>query len=359
VPGDREQLLREYRAYDAKVDIVSAFEVFFRESTSLPQTVAHFERFARYRAADGEIVTPDFTVLFIDRTVLICEISNLARAEGSLESLLHQIGRYDTLAQAPSGPRAGGGHDLVDVEAVDVLVLVPDGESNAAIDRIDQAIEERRFGYAPRQRPTVMGWSFDVAGSRYIFKYDDRSNNPRPRTHGRTPSLTGWLQDNHDTLRCPAERLAPLKVRHRFMNDRPPGLYMATILWLDALPAAASPKVPPVDLEIKAADLAEYLRTSYGWGDVNAVSIGLEFLQRGGLVRQTADGWAVELKEVASSSGEVHAELLRRYLAKPKGPVTSADREQAAERAARDQEERERNEQGQGELQLEEPDLSE
>jgi hypothetical protein len=83
----------------------------------------------------------------------------------------------------------------------------------------------------------------------------------------------------------------------------------------------------------------------------------MEFLQRGGLVRQTSDGWAVELKEVASSSGEVHAELLRRYLAKPKGPVTSADREEAAKRAAREQEERERNEQGQGELQLEEPEL--
>jgi hypothetical protein len=155
---------------------------------------------------------------------------------------------------------------------------------------------------------------------------------------------------------CSAERLAPLKVRHRFMNDRPPGLYMATILWLDALPASASPEVAPVDLHVKPADLADYLRTSYGWGDVNALNIGMEFLQRGGLVRQTSAGWAVELKEVASSSGEVHAELLRRHLAKPRGPVTAADRDEAAERAARDQEERERNERGQGELQLEEPE---
>lgn len=354
--GDRDQLLREYRDYDAKVDTVSAFEVFFRESTSLPKTVVHFERFPRYRAPDGEFVTPDFTVLFTDGTLLVGEISRLAREEGSLEKLLHQIGRYDTLTQAPSGPRGGGGHELVDVKAVDVLVLVPDGESNAAIDRINEAIDEGRYGYAPSQRPTVMGWSFDAAGSRYIFKYDDRSNNPRPRTHGRQPSLTSWLEGAHDTLVCSAERLAPLKVRHRFMNDRPPGLYMATILWLDALPAAASPEVPPVDLNVKAADLAEYLRTSYGWGDVNAVDIGMDFLQRGGLVRQSSDGWAIELKEVASSSGEVHAELLRRHLAKPKGPVTAADRKEAAERATRDQEERVRNERGQSELRLEEPE---
>lgn len=285
-------------------------------------------------------------------TLLVGEISKLAREERSLEDLLHQIGRYDTLTQAPSGPVAGGGHTLLDVEAVDVLVLIPDGVSNAAIDRIDQAIEERRYDYAPRQRPTVMGWSFDVAGSRYIFKYDDRSNNPRPRTHGRDPSLTSWLQGAHDTLSCPAARFAPHKVRHRFMNDRPPGLYMATMLWLDALPAAASPQVPPVDLAVSAADLAAYLRESYGWGDTDAVNSGLDFLQRGGLVRPTATGWAIELKEVATSHEEVHAELMRRHLARPTSPVTAADREQAAKCAARDQNERERNERGQGELKL-------
>jgi hypothetical protein len=350
VPSDREQLLREYRDYDAKVDIVSSFEVFFRESTSLPATVAHFERFPRYTAPDGEQVTPDLTVLFNDGTLLVGEISKLARDERSLEDLLHQIGRYDTLTRAPSGPLPGGGHELVDVEAVDVLVLVPDGESNAAIDRIDQAIAKRRYGYSPQQRPTVMGWSFDAAGSRYIFKYDDRSNNPRPRTHGRDPSLTSWLQGSHDTLSCPAARLTPVKVRHRFMNDRPPGLYMATMLWLDALPAVASPQVPPVDIEVNAADLAAYLRESYGWGDVNAVKAGLEFLQRGGLARPTADGWAIELKEVATSREEVDAELLRRHLARPTGPVTAADREEASARVARNQKERKRNERRQSEL---------
>lgn len=297
-------------------------------------------------------MTPDFTVLFGDGTLLVGEISNLAREERSLEDLLHQIGRYDTLPQAPSGPLAGGGHTLNDVEAVDVLVLVPDGESNAAIDRISAAIEERRHGYAPHQRPTVMGWSFDVANSRYIFKYDDRSRNPRPRTHGRTPTLTSWLLEQDDTVRCPASRFGPVKVRQRFMNDRPSALYMATILWLDALPATAGPQIPPVDLQVSAAELATYLRASYGWGDTDAVVGGLSFLQRAGLARPNERGRAIELKEVAASLGEVHAELLRRYLARPSGPVTSADRDQSSERVAYEREERERNEQRQESLEL-------
>jgi hypothetical protein len=352
VPSDRERLLREYREYDARVDIVSCFEVFLRESKDLPATVEHFERFPSYQAPDGREATPDFTVLFKDRTLLVGELSKLALEEHSLEALLHQIGRYDTLTQAPGGQLAAGGHTLLDIEAVDVLVLVPDGESNAAIDRIDQAIKACRYGYAPRHRPTVMGWSFDASGSRYIFKYDDRSNNPRLRTHGRDPSLTSWLQRAHDTLRCPAARFAPVKLRHRFMNDRPPALYMATILWLDALPAAAQPHGPPVDLEVSAADLATYLRQSYGWADTDAVDRGLAFLQRGGLARPTANGWTIEFKEIASSREEVHTELLRRYLARPTGPVTAGDREQEADRRTRGRDERERHRQDQEELEL-------
>ncbi len=352
MPSDREQLLREYKEYDAKADIVSCFEVFFCQAETLSATVVHFERFPRYAAPDGHQVTPDFTVLFKDDTLLVGEISNLAREEHSLEDLLHQIGRYDSLAEAPSGPLGGGGHTLTDIRAVDVLVLVPEGESNAAIDRMNAAIEERRYDYAPRQRPTVMGWSFDVAGSRYIFKYDDRTNNPRTRTHGRNPSLTSWLEGQHDTLRCPASRFGPVKIRQRFMNDRPSGLYMATILWLDALPAAADPEVPPVDLEVTAADLAAYLRVSYGWGDTDAVNSGLAFLQHAGLARPTASGWAIELKEVATSREELHSELLRRHLAHPTGPVTATDRNQIAVRAARNKDERERNKQGQRSLEL-------
>jgi hypothetical protein len=44
--------------------------------------------------------------------------------------------------------------------------------------------------------------------------------------------------------------------------------------------------------------------------------------------------------------------LLRRYLARPKGPVTAADRKHAAERADRAREAVERNKQAQSELEL-------
>lgn len=55
------------------------------------------------------------------------------------------------------------------------------------------------------------------------------------------------------------------------MNDRPPAIYTPTLLWLDAFPAVAHPDVPPLDLVVEPAGMAQWMRTHYGWGDANAV----------------------------------------------------------------------------------------
>jgi hypothetical protein len=352
-PEGPERLIREYRDYDARCDVVSCFEVYFTEARQMVETVEHFDRFPRFDGADGQPVKPDFTVRFRDGTMLVGEISRLARNDESLESLLHQIGRYDALTKGPSAAAAGGGHELAPTEAVDVLLLVPSGEANAARDRIDEAIREKRYDYVPTVRPCVLGYSYDDATSRYVFTYDDRSGNPRPRSHGRKPSLETWLLANSDTLTCPSERFSRITAIKRFMNDRPPAFYTATLLWLDALPALAHPEVPPVDVAVTPAQTAEWLRTHYGWGDVIAVRAALDFLQRAGLARQRKDDWLVALKAIANSKEEVRRELADRYLAKPRGPVTASDRQERDERRDRDREEADQNQRRQEPLNLE------
>jgi len=338
-----ERLIREHREYDLRCDVVSCFEVYFTQARGLSETVAHFERFPRFTARDGNPVTPDFTVRFTDATMLVGELSNLARAEESLESLLHQLGRYDGLDEGPSAPRAAGGHELAAVSAVDMLVLVPTAEANAARDRIDAAIEEGRYGYAPVVRPSVLGYSRDEANNRFVFTYDDRSNNPRPRSHGRAPSLETWLIGNYDTLTCPSSLFSPITAVRRFMNDRPPAFYTATLLWLDALPALAAPELPPTDVTVTPGQIAHWLRTNYGWGDTNAVRGALEFLARAGLARQRQEDWIVALKTIANSKEEVRRELADRYLARPRGPVTAGDRRAQQQRRNRHREEAAQN----------------
>lgn len=318
----------------------------------MAETVAHFERFPEFLAPDGRPVTPDFTVRFKDRTMLVGEITNLARNQESLASLLHQVGRYDTLQHGPSAPLAGGGHALAPVDAVDVLLLLPSGEANAARDRTEEAVADEDDEYRPKTRPCVLGYSYDDSASRYVFTYDDRARNPRPRSHGRAPSLETWLLGRSDTLTCPSERFGPVTAIKRFMNDRPPALYTATLLWLDALPALAQPDVPPLDVPVAPAAMALWLRENYGWGDADAVRSALEFLGRAGLARQRQNDWVVALKPIANSHEEVQRQLADRYLARPRGPVTAADRREGAERRERAREEADRNQREQQPLDL-------
>jgi len=192
-------------------------------------------------------------------------------------------------------------------------------------------------------RPCVLGYVYDDTSSRFVFTYDDRAGNPRPRSHGRDPSLETWLIRNSDTLTCPSERFSRITAVKRFMNDRPPAFYTATLLWLDALPAIAYPELPPVDVAVTPAKTAAWLRANYGWGDANAVRLALEFLERAGLARQRRADWVVALKPVANSKEEVRRELADRYLSRPRGPVTAEDRAQREQRIERERHEAEEN----------------
>jgi len=314
---DREDLIREHAAYDARCDAVSCFEVFFGRSASMTPTVGHFERFPCFAGADGQDATPDFTVFFRDGSLLVGE------------------------QHGPSAPRTGGGHDLAPVSEVDVMVLIPNAEANFARDRINAAIQDAEHDYDPENRPTVLGYAYEDVSGRFVFTYDDRAGNQRPRAHGREPSLASWLEGQSDTLFCASRHFAPVTVARRFMNDRPPPSYAATVLWLEILPALADE--PQSDLEVTPAEVAEWMRRTYGWGKASIAQEGLEFLARANLARQRERDWVVALKEIASGREEVRRELVDRYLARPRGPVTAADRREQSERRQRN---REQSEQG-------------
>ena len=78
-PIDPDKLIADYKLYDRSVDVVSAYHWLFTETEGLPSTVAHFERYPKIEHSDGNVATPDFTVLFDDGTGIAAEIANLAR----------------------------------------------------------------------------------------------------------------------------------------------------------------------------------------------------------------------------------------------------------------------------------------
>ena len=346
--ADATEQLTEYKAYDRRCGVVSSFQVFFDKAEGLSDTVRHFERFPRYEGADGNEVTPDFTVLFEDGTLLIAEIANLARTDGSLDDLLHQLTRYAKLIEGPSARRPHGGHDLSGVAATDLLVLTPIDTMNAMCDRIDEAIVNGKV--SPAVRPTILGYSYDDATQRFVFNFTDRATNPRLLAHGREPSLDSWLAGQADTLYCGVKHFGRVQAAHRFMNDAPPKLYMAVALWLDVLPGLRTdPMASSEELLVKVADIAERLRDRHGYGDSTAVGHGLEFLREADLARPRREDWKVFMKQIARGAhDEVRDELLRRVQRKPSGAAASADERAAArERREHDEETRMANEEAQ------------
>lgn len=331
--GREQELLNEYYAYDRLVDIVAVAEVWFAGSEGIAPTVDWFERFPQYRHPDGDDVTPDFTVLFKDGTALIGELSSLSLREESLDSLCHQIGRYDGLRQVPSGPAGPDGQPLADVTDVDVVVFMPHRVANPGAGRIDRAITDEQHFYEPQERPVIIGWSYDPTENSYTFSRDASANNPRPRDHSRDVGLGSWLDGHYDTLRGIPLHFAPRKLRGRFMNDAPPPLYTATVLWAETLKDMLRDEdlAPPQDIQTSAESIAAFMRRQYGFGTTRVAERALRFLETARLASESGQGWTVHYRELRRTHRETVEALITRYLSPSRGPAQPADAQPSAE----------------------------
>lgn len=309
-----DPLWTEYYQYDQRVDIVSIAEVWFTRSKGLPPTVSHFERFPRIDHPDGNPATPDFTVLFNDGTALAAELSHLALQEGSLDDLAAQLLRYDLLPRVPSEPR-GSQRPMQDVKDIDVVVFTPLNVANAACDRLAAAIDDDGHTYTPRKPPMVLGYTLDRDTQTYTFVRPTRAKNQLLEVYGRDPSLSKWLETGNDTLRGLPRRFLPVKAQARFMNDSPPALYTATVLWGTLLPSylAELGKVAPVDLDFTVDQLAERMRRDYGFGRNRDVLAALEFLKVARLAEEGASAWAVYFRDLGNIERDISQALLREY----------------------------------------------
>lgn len=297
-------------------------------ATGIRDTVAHFERYPTIEHADGVKATPDFTVLFGDGTAYVGELTNLARGRASIDSLCHQIGRYNSLDRVPAAGKA-----TVKVSAVDVIVFVPQGEANAAVARLAEAMNDPEHFYSPGRFPTVFGWSFERERTRYVFSLARGEANQRPRGHGREDSIEKWMAEgsNPDTLTGLPEHFMRFKVQNRFMNDPVPPLYMATLLWSDVFARMSGGEG---DITTTAAEIAERLREDYGRGRANEVGRALGFLKVAGLAQSEGNkGWVIAHQPIKRHEEDLSSTLLDRFKSRPSGPITLAAKERA--RAAR------------------------
>jgi hypothetical protein len=321
-----ERLLQGFTTYDRAVDVVSAFEMAFITSrTDLPGTVRHFERFPRVPDEVGNKLTPDFSVVFSDRSGLVGEIARIALHDNSVDSLCSQIAKYDALSGLP------GPDGIVDVSFVDVLVLVPQSVGVAAVRRIVvERYADPTHSYNPSVPPCVVQFAFDE--DRYIFQRLLEPMNGVLREGERPDGLGRWFEENGDFKAKPS-RFSDIKANRAFMNDPVDALYLATHLWAKTFPTIAGDARRPVRLELKPADVAAKLRDAYGGVRSPDVERALELLRTAKLAERTPDGWVVAWEELRVTGERDLAQALATRSCRPprRSAVAKLD---AAERAA-------------------------
>ena len=312
---ETQRLARRYDEYDEVVEIVSAAEVWFNNAEMAP-TVRHFERYPAVRHPDGNEATPDFTVLFTDDTGFVSEIASVALESGSFESLWRQLERYSALNEIP----AGSGQ-LATVAAIDVLAFIPQDSAQRTCDLID---EKRQEGGPTHV--SVLSYGRRRDGD-YTFIRISRSNNPRPRGHGREPSLESWLADetNADTLSGLTKNFTPIKAKARFCNDPMSELYLAVVLWSQVLAEMAG---GVRDLETTPEQIAQELSARFGRGKTSDVRAALNLLKAARLALEAEKNWVIPWQPIGSPHQDLKDALIRRLEAPPKGPITHSAKEQ-------------------------------
>jgi hypothetical protein len=303
---EADDLLRAYEVYDQAVDVVSCYQWVFTRVAELAATVEHFERYPKL-TADGSENTPDFTVLFTDRSGLAGEIARLAQHEKSVESLCNQITRYASLPHLPSvtpTPTSPAVHGPVDV--VDVLVLTPVKTVKDAARRIfEERLDDPEHDFSPARRPIVV--QFSQNGGEYVFLFWPTGNGQLHR------GSRGTVYGDIDPFTCRPEWFTPLKAQYGFMNDAVPALYMATRLWTNVLPNRFW---SDQEVTVPIKELVEAVReVSEGFGRANDVRRGMRVLAAAGLARETKPDkeWKVKRQSLRrGGEADVHTAIAER-----------------------------------------------
>lgn len=312
-PSAAEQrLLDDFTTYDQHVDVVSALEWLFTEVKGICETVVHFERFPRIKAA-GKTLTPDFTVLFDDGSAIVGEIAKIALHENSVDKVCTQIGNYAVVDRIPDG--RGG---LAPVQHVDVLLLVHADIGLAAVKRIiKERFADPEHPYSPPEPPCIA--QFFRTESHYTFQRLPHQDNGALCSGDRNPHIGGFLDEG---LKIQASHFVATKSRRGFINDQINPLYLSTHLWIRTWRTEFGGGQE--DITIEEQSTAELLKRQYGVGGITVVRQALDLLQQAGLAAREGDGtWTVSRKLLGRyGDRDVHKHIAKKAMTKTPRLVT-------------------------------------
>lgn len=298
--SERAELLRAYGIYDTSNDIVSAFEALFTTQADFASRVVHFERFPKIRVSAQAELTPDFTVVFEGGYGLVGEIKNLPLSDDGVDDSCDQIGKYLDFIELP-GPSGV----LVPVSVVDVMLVVPHGDSNRAVDRIivDRFRSEAHPAHRPEPStvPIIVGHTRTAANYAFVRNRDPNNGEIRDAVLDNFINVNGFKAVN--------AFWTPTKVNNRFMNDPTPPLYMATVIATGVIPVLLGGQQ---ELVVDLTAIHSHVETLFGRASLRDVRKGMDLLSRSGHATAGADGNYTIRRPRLTGRQELHEQIAER-----------------------------------------------
>jgi hypothetical protein len=319
-----QQLRAEFDAYDQAVDVVSCWESFTNATYASRFEELYFDRFPSITTDDdddSQDITPDFTIYFNQDYSIVGEIKRTFPNDPKpFRRTVEQLTKYDCCPEV----KANDG-SYRSTAKTDILLLVSSTNANQIGTRIDKLRKTNEISFAENlvmlrywfnQMDTVARYEFE----RVTQLSDEFRDDPIPDEIALSNEI--GPEGDYGTMITPPKYFVPEKAKKPVCNDRPPGQYLATVLWHKIFPqylsedeylqwqAGTAQKTMPIERTVDEiqSDLNQYLVDGYArrrW-----IRESLEFLATANLAEPIDDGFLIKFRGLVRRTGNDQQEGL-------------------------------------------------
>ena len=254
LPLDEEavnDLYKGYIRYDLCLDIVSCWEAFFAWCAEQHPSIC-FHRFPVCPVPVGKPLTPDFCCAYGDKYGLVFDVKTGIPNDQDMRkrqienNILPQLKKYSEISTFNCVKYAPGNgltnFWVVKPKLVDVVIVGNYLQSEILADSLFGALDDpRNKDFVPARPPILLieNRPGDLTSKAYTFRkhHDPRNGNFADTGLNSELDLGRKLTTGDKTLTVLPKAFMDLKIQTPLVNDDPPPLYLASLLWTRYLPA--------------------------------------------------------------------------------------------------------------------------
>ena len=330
------QQLKLFYDYDDGLTCVACWYYMFRDLSVYQPFTRHFEWFPQIKQEDL-LKTPDFTVLLTKGGIIGEVKANMPQDDTAFDKELEQIASYDSISCLPDVR-----NEFCQVADIDKILLVRDTCAAEVTQRIIDKFHSDEHWFQMRKPPIVMEYFYsqDYGDTRFVIRRVQHEGNgvfSRMQTNPPEKDLYWHLCEKKRPIRLPPSAWVTTKTKYMVMNDTPPPIFCAVLLWgylmqwsvRDRGYSPSTTRNRSYELKVSITEIASQIRSDVFFNQtlqVTWIRMGLDYLKTCGLAEnekanrdiytirlQPLIGGRVANKDDIGELRDVAKELAERY----------------------------------------------